>query len=490
MGIISKQASFNAFNIIIATIAGAINTIVILPQAFEDDPNDWGLIKLITSYALTGAQIFCLGAPNVILRYFPKFKDENANGLVTFALLLPLAGIALIAFALFGFDGSLEYLTSTKDAGKLQDQVVLLFVIFTSQTFFVSFYGYITSRLKTTLFLFLSETFQKSAYLLLVLLFLFEYLNYEQLLYAYTGVFFLQFIILATQCLAVGYRPSLRFKLLPKREIIVYGLYSIFDRSAAVVVASMDIMMIGAIIGLDDVAFYTLAFYIGAVTLIPQKSISVIANPLVSKAIENDDKAHLQELYSKTSLNQLIIGGMVFMAVWANVDEIMSLVPLKFQGGKWIILFIGLSRIFTLISGVNGAMIIYSRWFRANLVMNGTLIGITALLNYLFISDKYFGLGIDGAALATAITFFLYFVIKTVFVYRKFNIHQFSGSLILVIILLAGLSYGGYLVSLPVDAIWAILIKSTVVCALFGGVVFALKISPDLNAMAKKFIRK
>ena len=106
MGIISKQASFNAFNIIIATIAGAINTIVILPKAFEDDPDDWGLIKLITSYALTGAQIFCLGAPNVILRYFPRFKDSNANGLVTFALMLPLAGIALIALGLFLFPGN------------------------------------------------------------------------------------------------------------------------------------------------------------------------------------------------------------------------------------------------------------------------------------------------------------------------------------------------------------------------------------------------
>jgi O-antigen/teichoic acid export membrane protein len=490
LGIISKQASFNAFNIVIATIAGAINTIVILPRAFEDDPDDWGLIKLITSYALTGAQIFCLGAPNVILRYFPKFKDGNANGLVTFALLLPLTGIALIAIALFGFTGSLEYLTSPEDAGRLQDQVLLLFAIFTSQTFFVSLYGYIVSQLKTTLFLFLSETFQKSAYLLLALLFLFEYLNYTELLYAYTGVFTVQFVVLAIQCLSVGYRPSFKFRLLPKREIIVYGLYSIFDRSAAVVVASMDIMMIGALIGLDDVAFYTLAYYIGAVTLIPQKSISVIANPLVSKAIENDDREHLQELYTKTSLNQLIIGGMVFMAVWANVDDIMSLVPEKFQGGKWIILYIGMSRLFTLISGVNGGMIIYSKWFRANLVMNGTLIGLTALLNYLFLSDKYFGMGIDGAALATAITFFCYFVIKTIFVYQKFRMHQFSSSLLIVLILLAGLSYGGYSISLPIGALWAIIAKSAMVYLVFVGVVFAFRLSPDLNELVKRTLKR
>ena len=337
---------------------------------------------------------------------------------------------------------------------------------------------------------FLGETFQKSAYLLIVVLFLFDWLDYSELLMAYAGVFSLQFIILLIQCFQNGFRPSFSFGQLPKREMLVYGMYSILDRSAAVVVASMDIMMIGAIVGLDDVAFYTLAFYIGSVTLIPQKSISVIANPLVSKAIEKNDREHLQELYTKTSLNQLIVGGTVFMAVWANVDEIMMLVPEKFQGGKWIILFVGLSKLFTLASGVSGAMIIYSKWFRANLIINSTLIGLTALTNYYLISPQHFGLGIDGAAIATAITFLLYFIIKVSFVWSRFKLHPFTGALFLVMLLLGGLSVGGYFVDLGMNPFVAIIIKSAIVCTVFGAIVLGFRLSPDINQWVGRLVKR
>ena len=68
----------------------------------------------------------------------------------------------------------------------------------------------------------------------------------------------------------------------------------------------------------------------------------------------------------KSALNQFLFGGIIFLIIWLNIDHGLSILPEKFngEGVKLVILFIGLSKLFNVATGVNGQIIINSKYYR------------------------------------------------------------------------------------------------------------------------------
>ena len=84
-----------------------------------------------------------------------------------------------------------------------------------------------------------------------------------------------------------------------------------------------DLLMIEYYIDLKHVAFYTLAFFMGSLLgLLSERSISLIASPLVAKYFEKKDYDNIQSIYSQESINLLIIGKYYFLCVLLNIDDI------------------------------------------------------------------------------------------------------------------------------------------------------------------------
>ena len=77
-------------------------------------------------------------------------------------------------------------------------------------------------------------------------------------------------------------------------------------------VSKLDMMMIAKFLSLEDVAFYTIAFYMGNVIGVPARAIGSISAPLIAISLKENDILKISNLYSKSSLNQLIIGSLLF----------------------------------------------------------------------------------------------------------------------------------------------------------------------------------
>ena len=167
-------------------------------------------------------------------------------------------------------------------------------------------------------------------------------------------------------------------------------------------VTRLDMLMIGSMLNLKEVAYYTLAFYIGSAIKVPGRSIVSISMPFLAKAWENQDFKQIQMIYEKSSINQFIVGGLFFLCIWINIDVIFSVIPDKFSEGKWVVFYIALAQIFNGLTGVNGAIIINSKYYKYELITNIFLVFITLITNYFFIKIY----GIEGAAIATAISIF------------------------------------------------------------------------------------
>jgi O-antigen/teichoic acid export membrane protein len=275
---------------------------------------------------------------------------------------------------------------------------------------------------------------------------------------------------------------SISVKDLQLKEIISYGLYVLAGGISIIIVTRIDMMMIGSLLDLKQVAYYTVAFFIGNAITVPARSISSISIPLIAKAWEEQDLDEIQLLYIKSSINQLIIGGVFFLCIWLNIDQFFSLLPERFQAGKWVVFYIGLAQLFNMATGVNGEIIINSKYYRYDLYTSVFLVFVTISTNY-FLIQEY---GINGAAMATAISVILFNITRLIVLKVKMNIHPFSLKTIYTIFLILSIYLILYFLPNSGYAFFDIIWKSITVIILFVPTALYLNLSEDISLLIKE----
>ena len=101
MGIIRTQSIKNSIYLYIGIIFGAINTILVFPFVFVENPQYWGLLQLLVSYSIIISSFSHIGTPHILIRYFPIFKDKAK--LISFSFTLTLLGFLLFLIVFFSF---------------------------------------------------------------------------------------------------------------------------------------------------------------------------------------------------------------------------------------------------------------------------------------------------------------------------------------------------------------------------------------------------
>ena len=492
MGIVRNQSIKNSISFYIGMAIGAINTVIIYPNAFNDHPEYFGLIQILVAYGLVVSTFTTLGIPTTFVRFFPAIKEKGQ--LYFLSLVTPLLGFVFALLSYFLFKEQIFEWTNASELLKDNFFYIILLV------FFIGFYDVLTaisrSFLSAATPIFINEVFLKSYSMSVLLLHWFGYVDFTTFLKIYLFGYFLKFAILFV-IQWKNDRFSLAFSVndLKLKEILRFGLFVFIGGASVMIVTRLDMMMIGSMLDLDQVAFYTVAFFMGNAIKVPGNSIGVISLPLVAKAWEKKDYKEIQTLYTKSSINQLIIGGVLFLCIWLNIDEIFSLLPTKFQGGKWVVFYIAIAQLFSMANGINGTIIVNSKYYKYDLYTNVVLVFVTIITNYLLIPESsplssYGIVGINGAAFATAISVLLFNLIRLILIKVKMNMHPFSLQTIKTIVLLFAMFFA--LNFLPnssyafADIIW----KSVVVVILFILAVMCFNLSEDITAIIKELKAK
>jgi len=476
MGIVRNQSIKNSISFYIGMAIGAINTVIIYPNVFKDNPEHFGLIQILIAYAIVISTITTFGIPKTFVRFFPAIKEKGQ--LYFLSLITPLVGFVLASISYILFKEEFFVLLNASDLLKENFFYIVLLV------FFIGFYDVLTSISRSFLDaatpIFINEVFLKFYSMSMLLLHWFGLIDFSTFLKVYLFGYVFKFMIL----FFIQWKNNhLDFEYsvqkLNLKEIISFGLFVLVGGTSIMIVTRLDMMMIGSLLDLEQVAFYTVAFFIGNAIKVPGKSIATISTPLIAKAWENQNMKEIQILYAKSSINQLIIGGVFFLCVWINIDQIFSLLPLKFQGGKWVVFYIGLSQLFNIASGVNGAIIINSKYYKYDLYTNILLVVITIASNLILIPKH----GIDGAAMATALSVLIFNLIRLVLIKVKMKMHPFSLNSLKTIIVLFTIYY--LLQYLPktsivlLDIFW----KSSITIIIYIPLVLWLNLSEDLTAI-------
>ncbi|AKQ45255.1 hypothetical protein TH63_05765 [Rufibacter radiotolerans] len=486
MDVIRKQGLLNTIISYAGMVIGYVNLVLLFPVLITD-PNELGLTRFLVAVAAIYSQFAALGFTNISARYFPYFRnrDKEHNGFLFLMLIIPLAGFAVVTL-LFVL---------------LQPAVVDYFG--KNSPLAVEYYYYIIPLSFFTLLFMLLDAYLRSLYKTVVQSFLKDFLERVLMLvsvvcYAWGWVDFKWFLVLfigansAISFISIVYLLWLRqffvtpnrnmFQVVPMKEVVQYGLYSFLGNVSSSVISFIDQAMIAHYLGLDGVAYYTTGYFITSAIMVPSRGLNKIASPQVADYFKAGNFKALGRLYKNMTRVNMVVGFLLFLGIWCNVDNIFALMPKDFSQGRYVILFMGLSRLFDLATGINGMILLTSHKYRYDLYFNLLMMALVAYTNYLLIPDY----GISGAAFASMVVFIIYNFFRVVLVARFFKMQPFGwDSLQIVVISIVAFGASWLLPQLP-HLLLDIAVRSVLITAVYGGLLVAFKVSPEVNNGIRK----
>ena len=468
-------------------LIGYINVLWLFPYFLEAD--QIGLFRLIQSSAFLMATFGQFGLGSALVKFFPKLKDQK--GFLSFIILGGVLGFVLFAAFTFLFKTEITAYFA-KESG--------LFIEYFGITLLISFIliqfqlleAYCRSLLKIVIPTLIRDIQLRLSVTVLVALYALNIITFNGLIQWLSGAYLLMVITVIFYLRQLkAFQLSSNFKFINTallKQIMTYAVYMMIGAGGTQIVLQIDSIMVSGALGLDATGIYTIAFFIGVVIEMPKRSITQISAPLISQAFEKNDMPAVEKLYKQTSINQMIIGSLLLIGIWANLESLYSFIPngeIYIQGIN-VVLFIGLGKLSDMIFGTNGEIIVMSKHYKFNVVAVGILAILTITLNLLLI-PKY---GIEGAAIASFLAMLTFNLSKFLFVWVKFKIQPFSlGSIKLLAIIGLVLWVNQWVPKMELTLV-DILIRSTVITVLLVGLTIGLKVSEEVNSLVFGFMNR
>lgn len=484
MGVIKREGLKQSVVTYIGVMIGAVNTLYFYPKFFSEE--ELGLFRFLLDTSALLFPFISLGIHNLSVRMFPKFKNaqNGHNGLWFFLLTGVLIGYGLFYLLAQFVSPSIDGLFIERSA-LFQDHWKYVIILSGFIVLGMISTQYILNFKKVLIPAIVNDLFIKIGLPLIAILCFYKVLSILQ------GIYFLIAVYATIVAILFGYivyikqwhfKPNWQFLKKPLlKEMGEFSFYGVLGSLGSVMANRIDILMIALLASNDlkDVGVYSIAFFIANVITVPARAINNISSPVIASAWNNSDLKNLKDVYSKSSLVLLTFGLLCLIGIWASIDDLFTLMPNgeKYAAGKYVILILGLGKLFDLANGNNGQIIGYSKHFRFNFYAVLILAVVNVISNYVLIPIYQ----INGAALATASSIFVFNLSKTAFAHFKMGLHPFSAKTIQVILL--GLIV--YLLSTVIPAsgipLIDIIIRSVLIAVTYLGAVVSLNVSPDIS---------
>ena len=458
------------------------------------NPEEIGLLTVLLDSANLFAAFIPLGSQQIFIKFFPFFQDKpdsQPKGLLFLGVFISIIGF--LTFTIFYFIFREPILTYYSDKVPLFAKYIqLLIPLIIFRIIFTLGQAY-ARALKFNVFpLVIKEIIVRILTGIIVILYAQNLFDLNALTVLYASIYFTSGTIMTIYLKKIKILQNgmliPNFERVTKRNIFEFGIFATLTGAGAIIVRNVDSLMITPMKGLEATGIYAISFFIGQVIEIPRRAVSQITAPFIAESSANKNYQKIQILYRKTSVNQLLIGGLILIIIWFNYDQFMQIIPngKTFADGKYVVLFIGLGKWIDMAMGVNGDIIQQSSYYKFNLPIMLTL-GVVAVINNLIFIPIY---GITGAAIASFLSFLFINIIKTLYIWIKLKIHPFQFNtftaflnLLIISIIITLIPETGYNI---ID----IIIKTLTSVIIFVLLLKWLKSSSDLLQFANSFLKK
>lgn len=489
MGVIQRQAIKNFFTTYLGIAIGFVSLIWIQPNFLSKE--QLGLTRLIYSFSMLVAMFVPLGIGNATTKYFPLFKNAEKGhyGYLVFMLLFPLLGFSVAALGLYLFK-DFVFAQYANESPLFIDFYFYVFplTLILALTSCLNVYCY--ANYKSTIPAFLNDVVSRLLIIAVVTAFYFKWLTLHQLIACYVGVYALQMVAVMVYIFVfdtLTFRiDRTYFKEKNFLKLINYGLLLWFAGVASIGLKYFDSIMIGKYMPLAFVGVYTIAAFIPTVIEAPLTAIEKIAAAKISFAWAENNRVEILEIYKKSTLYMLLLGGLLFLGINVNIKTLLSFLPQGYEAGAPVVLILSVGTLFNMATGLNAPILFNSDKYRYGAWMLIALAALSLVLQMLFIPR----MGIIGAACATAASYMFYNCVLFWFVYKYFNLQPFDKTNVYVLLLIILLFMLHYIMPQLSNPFLDILYKSFSITLLYIVVLIKMQFVPEFNRHIPSYIRK
>ncbi|MEJ6791388.1 MAG: polysaccharide biosynthesis C-terminal domain-containing protein [Lacinutrix sp.] len=484
MGIVIKQSIQNTITTYFGFAIGAINTLFLYTNFLTDEY--YGLVGFLLSTANVMMPFFMFGVSNTLVKFYSSYKTKNQqNSFLTLMLFLPLLAIIPIGFiGVLGYEAISNWLAS--ENAIIKNYAYLIYIIAIAMAYFEIFFAWSKIHFKSMFGNIMKEVFHRICIMVLLFSLHYQVIDLEQF------VIFVALVYVVRMLIMKFYAFSLRFPKLTFRfnfdvaSVLKYSFLIIIAGSVAMFMLDLDKFMLGKLIEIENIAYYNVAVFIAIVIAVPARAMHQITYPLTAKFINENDNVSLKELYKKSSINLVIVSGVIFTLIIVNINQLYTLLPEEYSQALFVVIIISVVKLIDNLLGINNSIIFNSNYYRIILFFGALIIFVAVLLNYILIPIY----NIKGAAIATFLALILYRSLKIWYVNKKFNMHPFSKSTLYVLLLITLLCLAFYFWEFSWSPIPNILVKSVFVTAIYGFVVYRFRFSEDITILINKILKR
>lgn len=489
MGIIKKQSISGTIYSYIGVVLGFVTTGILYPLIFSTD--EVGLLRILVAYSVLFAQFAGLGINTVTIKLFPYFRnyERKHHGYLGLALLISAIGLIISVSAFVLLKSSI--LDSGKEGAELFAKYfyyIVPLIIFTLLfNVFDTYYRVLYNAVKGIIY---KEVIQRTLILLVIVLYFLNTINFHQAVVLYTIALISPTILLF---LSLIYNKqfflNLDLTFVDRKlslEMMNVGIFGIIASFSGVLVMTIDTIMVERILGLSAAGIYSITFFFGTLILVPLRTMGKISSVVISDAWKVNDINVISQIYKKSSISLSIVGLLLLIGIWGNIDNVFHIISEKYLAGKYVILIIGIANLSDIALGISPHIIVNSKHYRFLSYILIIFAVILIISNIILIPI----FGIVGAAIASLISKVIFNFIKYLFLYNKYKLQPFTIKTVLLY-LIGAMAYGVSLL-LPQQSnyIVDIIIRSCLIAVVFMVPVYYFKISVDVNNKIESTLKK
>ncbi len=483
MGIVLRQGAKYAFANLLGVGLGAFNVLWLFPRYLAT--NEIGVLAALEGAAVLGSTVAGLGINVITDRFFPLHKDLPAKHGGYLGFLLVYVAIAWLFFCTLFFvlyDFCLGFYLKKSPELPLYFGWVYVYAGLLAIQYGLESFARVYLRIAIPNLL--REFFLRILITISVLLYASQSIDFAQVV----ALRIASYAIICVLLLAYLLRLRIPFWYIDKRffrkaniyPIVRFGFFTFWGAIGITLVMKLDVLMLGAMLNMSQVGVFSLAFFIGNVLEIPRKAIAQISQPILAQAWRENNLPLIQKMYAQSSRNAFVVGGWLFLGIWLNIDSLFAYIPHSevYVAGKFVVLFICLTRLVDMGMGLNNEIITQSNYYFFNFLIVLLIIILVIGFNLLFIPIY----GITGAALSSLIAIVVSNGLKFIFLYKRFGFQPLTQEhLVMALIIIGCFQIAWIPVLLPV---WAdMLARSITITLAYWGANIYFKTSPEFTTL-------
>ena len=427
MGIVVRQSIKGAIMNYIGVLVGFITTFFIVTKYLTTE--EVGLTRILVDAAILLSSLAQLGVSTSAMRYYPYFKDEKEkdHGFFGWTVIIPFFGFIIFTILFFVFKQPIENYFSQNSA-LFVDYIYFVIPMAFFMVYLLVFETNSNLLMRIVVPKFIREVGIRLMTLVVYLLYAFDVINLDGMVialcltYGIATVFNVIYLFTLKK-VSFKIKPSYVTKWL-RKDFIFYTLFLIVTSLAGNLIPVLNTFFVSGKLGLAVAGINTIAVYIASMVEIPYRSLAAISRPNISQGMKDSDYHAVNGLIKSVSLHQFIVSCFIFFLIWINIDLIYNVIPNGnvYDEAKFVVFILSIVKIVNTSLNVGATVLSYSKYYYYSLLFT-MILTFTAIVMNIKLIPMW---GMEGAALASLISYMVYYLVLLTFVNWKLKLSPFS----------------------------------------------------------------